>query len=508
MNQRKAGTVLSYVHILVTNTISLIYTPYMLRMMGQSEYGLYGSASSLIGYLSVLSFGLAGAYVRYNAMARARGDREEEKRINGMFLVIYSALALLVLVGGVCISALSGELVKRTFSNEEMFKLRVLVLILTLNMMLTFICNVFMMALQAYEKFFFIRIVLLLAGIIQPIINVAVLRSGGRSIAITVTSLCISSLTYLAMFIYARKAIRFEVSLKGFKKNEFRELFVFSSYLFLNSITNQLTFSSDNVILSAVKGTSAVAIYSVGSSFKEYFQNFSSSISSVFAPEINRIVVEGRDFEKVDALFRRVGRIQFYVVSLILIGYCSIGHSFIRLWAGTDYGDGFYIGLLLMIAVFVPAFQNVGIQIQQAMNLHKARSIIYFVIALINVILTIPFSLWWNGIGAALATTICMFAGTVLFMNWYYAKRIHLDIAGFWKSICSILPGFLIPILLGVLINRFWTLDSYWDILLSALLIALIYMVSIWFLSMNDYERGLVSSPFKKIAGRLKRRKT
>ena len=38
MNQRKIGTILSYVQIIVSNTISLIYTPYMLRMMGQSEY--------------------------------------------------------------------------------------------------------------------------------------------------------------------------------------------------------------------------------------------------------------------------------------------------------------------------------------------------------------------------------------------------------------------------------------------------------------------------------------
>ena len=85
MNQRKAGTLLSYAYIIITNTISLFYTPYMLRMMGQSEYGLYGTASSFISYLSVLSFGIGGAYIRFNAKARATGDREEERRLNGMF---------------------------------------------------------------------------------------------------------------------------------------------------------------------------------------------------------------------------------------------------------------------------------------------------------------------------------------------------------------------------------------------------------------------------------------
>lgn len=50
MNQRKAGTLLSYAYIIITNTISLFCTPFMLRMMGQSEYGLYGTAAYAIDF--------------------------------------------------------------------------------------------------------------------------------------------------------------------------------------------------------------------------------------------------------------------------------------------------------------------------------------------------------------------------------------------------------------------------------------------------------------------------
>lgn len=79
MNQRKAGTLLTYIYIFLSNTISLIYTPYVLRVMGQSEYGLFGTASSFISYLSILSFGIGGAYIRFNTQYRAVDDREGEK---------------------------------------------------------------------------------------------------------------------------------------------------------------------------------------------------------------------------------------------------------------------------------------------------------------------------------------------------------------------------------------------------------------------------------------------
>lgn len=499
MNQRKMGTLLSYAYIIITNTISLFYTPYMLRMMGQSEYGLYGTASSFISYLSVLNFGIGGAYIRFNARARATGDKNEERRLNGMFLSVFAVLSLLVLIIGLIFIALAGQLVKGTFTPQELFKLRFIMLILILNMMLSFVCNVFMMALQAHEQFGFIRIVLLIAGVIQPVVNVVALSFGGRSITITFISFVTSILSYIVMFIYARKVIRFEVLFSGFEKNVLREIFVFSGFLFLNSITDQITFSTDNVVLSSVKGTVAVAIYNVGSSFKIYFQSFSTSISSVFAPQVNLLVAQKQSMQKLDEIFIRVGRIQFYVISLVLIGYCTIGHDFVCLWAGIDYNDSFYIGLLLMIAVAVPSFQNVGLEIQKAMNKHKARSIAYLLIALFNVILTIPMSIKWSGIGAAVATTICMFIGYTAFMNYYNYKYMKMNIPAFWKSIFSILPGYIPTIIVCILIYCFWNINSFQEVLLAALIISIVFFLSIWRFSMNDYERELIRKPVRRI---------
>ena len=269
--------------------------------------------------------------------------------------------------------------------------------------------------------------------------------------------------------------------------------------MFLNSVTDQITFSTDNIVLSATKGTTVVAVYNVGSSFKGYFQNFSTSISSVFAPQVNQLVAQNRPMKELDEIFIRIGRIQFYVVSLVLIGYCSIGHSFICLWAGEDYSDSFYIGLLLMLAVMVPSFQNVGLEIQKAKNMHKARSVVYFLIALFNVCLTIPMSVQWNGIGAAAATTICMFVGYTGFMNFYNYKYLNMDIPTFWRAIFSILPGYIPAVIVSVLVHCFWKIDSYLDVLFAAIVISIIFLMSTWKWSMNAYERELISKPFQKV---------
>ena len=83
INQLKAGAFLSYVLLGVNTIIGLLYTPYLLRMLGKSEYGLYSLAASVIAYLTVLDLGFGNAIVRYTAKFRAEGKKEEQYEMFG-----------------------------------------------------------------------------------------------------------------------------------------------------------------------------------------------------------------------------------------------------------------------------------------------------------------------------------------------------------------------------------------------------------------------------------------
>lgn len=64
-SQLKIGIVLNYVNMILGNLIPIFYTPIMLTLLGQSEYGLYKLASSVTSYLSLISMGLGSAITRY-----------------------------------------------------------------------------------------------------------------------------------------------------------------------------------------------------------------------------------------------------------------------------------------------------------------------------------------------------------------------------------------------------------------------------------------------------------
>ena len=65
--QLKAGVRLSYLTLALSNIIALVYTPFMLRLMGQSEYGLYSLVESVVAYLTILDFGFGNEIIRYTS---------------------------------------------------------------------------------------------------------------------------------------------------------------------------------------------------------------------------------------------------------------------------------------------------------------------------------------------------------------------------------------------------------------------------------------------------------
>ena len=100
MNQKKVGVLLSYGQIAITMLSNLLYTPIMLRMLGQSEYGVYSLSSSVIGYFALLYTGMSSTYLRYYSSYRAKGNEDSIASLNGLFLVLFSGMGLFALVLG------------------------------------------------------------------------------------------------------------------------------------------------------------------------------------------------------------------------------------------------------------------------------------------------------------------------------------------------------------------------------------------------------------------------
>lgn len=504
INQVKVGVVLSYLQMGLHIVIGLIYTPIMLRLLGQSEYGLYNTVSSTISTMGLFSLGLGGAYIRYFSMYQNDDNREEIARLNGSFLLIYGIIGCVVIFCGGYLTVHLDMVFNNGLSAMEYGKARILMLLLTFNMAVGFPMSVFSSIISAHEKFIFQKTLSTIQTVISPIITIPLLLLGYGSVGLVVVSVGINIFSWLTQINYCVRRLRIKIQFRGLQYNFFKSLFSFSIYIALNMIVDQINWNIDKILLGRFKGTVAVAVYSVGFSLYSYYQLFSTSVSNVFAPRIHKIVNETRDSISMQRfhlteLFIKVGRIQFEILGLIASGVVFFGKDFIvNIWAGKEYVDAYYVALLLMIPATIALVQNLGIEIQRAQNRHQYRSIIYAGMAVINLVLSIYLCQKYGAIGSAIGTAISLIVANGIVMNVFYHFMCNINIIAFWREIVGVSKGMIIPFTVGILLHQTEYKNTYF-FMGKIVMYSIVYVISMFCIGMNCTERGYFTKLIRSV---------
>lgn len=504
MNQLKAGALLNYVIIILNIFVGLLYTPYMLRMLGQSEYGLYALVSSVIAYLTVLDLGLGNAIVRYTAKYRAEGKVKEQYEMFGLFLVLYTIIGIVAVILGSILYFNVDRLFGDTMSAMELDRARIMMLILVFNLAFTFPMSIFSSIVLAYERFAFPKILNIIQIFSSTLIMVLLLSYGYKAIAMVIVQTVFNVLNLVIQYIYCIRKLKIRINFSRFEIGFLKEVFIYSLWIFLDVIMNKIYWSTGQFILGAYVGTIAISVFAVAIQLEGMYMMFSSAISSVFLPKVTAMVTKNDDKKEISSLFIRTGRLQNVMMSFILFGFIVFGKSFIVLWAGPEYGDAYIIALLFFIALYFPLIQNLGITILQARNQMKFRGILLVVMSIISLIFQIIFAKQWGGVGCAVAISAALIIGQGFVMNIYYRNNQSIDIARFWKEIIKM---DIVPIVITVLFIALGFANSYdtWkELIIGMLAFSLLYIPLFYLVSLNADERDLVKTPLRRILPWLK----
>lgn len=503
LSQLKAGAVLSYLRIAISMIIALIYTPIMIRILGQSEFGLYSLIGSLAAYFSVMDMGLGNAMVRYTARNRVKGDNNRANKLNGMFLTFYSFVGVITIIVGVIVYQNINIIFENSLSQTELKSAKIMVLVLIVNFSLSFPLSIFNSLLKAYEKFMVEQIISIARIVLSPLIILPIiyLGHGAVSMVIITTIVNIGCLVYSA--IYCLKRLNIKITFGKMEKGLVREILGYSFFVFIAVIVDQIYWQTDQIILGAVSGTLSVAVYAIAIQFIKLYMQFSTSISGLFLPKATMMVANDASNEDLTKLMIRYGRVQYLIITLILSGFILFGKTFIEYWAGLNYTNAYYIVLIIMIPLTIPLVQNFGISILYARNLQAFRSGVLIAIAVLNIIVSIPVAKVYGAIGVAYITAITLILGNIIIMNIYYHKKIGLNMLKFWNNIIKITVPIIITLLIGLFINYIIPNNTIPYFVVKVVSYTIIHSTLLYFIVFNQYEKNLITSTFKRVIDRL-----
>lgn len=501
-NRIKNGVISTYAAYFVQFIIAMIFTPTLVKTLGQSNYGVYQIAISVVAYITILNFGIPHAYIRFFAVEKSKGSKNKTKQLNAMYLLVMSLIAVVVFIVGTVVAFLAEKTLDASLTVEELVLCKNAIILLSANAAITIFSSSFETYFLAHERFSLNKIVNCIQYVVTSIVSLVALKLGCGLYTVIAITIVVTGMKLIFTMSYSIKKLEMKVSLKEYDTELLKEMLIYSSFLFVNLIADQMNWSIDRLLLGAMVGSESAAVYGVSNQIQTMYMQLMIAISAVFITKINNMVAEKASDTELSELFINVGKLQFILAGLINIGFIFFGKQFILLWAGKEYGNSYWICLILMISSTVLYIQNIGTEIQRAENLHKQRAVLYIGMCFLNLILSVALIKKYNEIGAALGTAVSVVVGDGIIMNVYYKKKMRIDIFRFWKEMLKISISFIPSILFGFVIFNIISTKSFFECMPYVAIMVVIYGISVFAFLLNKEQKIIF---VKKLQSFIKR---
>ena len=509
MMSRRKGVILSYFYMIFEIISTLFLTPFIIRSLGQAEYGVFKLVCVINTYLLLLDLGVGNSIIRFIAKYRVEKNKEKERQFLGVATIFYLVVAIIALCVGIIMAFNFPSLFAKGLSPEEARLGQKLLIIAIVESSVVLGTAAYNNILIAYEKYEISRGASIIQIIARIILTFIVLLLGLGSIGILSVNLLMTFICRSFYVFYVRKIIQLKPKFKGINFSFLKEIITYSSLILLQMIATQINASVDQILIGSLVESSAIilAIYGIGTQISQYFQTVGSASTGVLMPGVVAFVEQDPDSNALTAEMVRISRLIFIILSFVWCGFLVYGKEFVVLWAGKEYETSYYIALILMSAQLFILSESVGTQILWAMNKHMEQSFLKLFIVLLNIVLTVYLIKWNPLFGATIGTFISLMLGDVCVMNLIFKRKLNIRIFCYYKQLLKgILPCMIITILINFGISYFMP-KSWGYFVLKIIILVITFSCLLLSFGMTQYEKQLSFSIISKIFHRRKSEK-
>ena len=477
----KIGAILGYVGFAINILYGLFFTPWILEVVGDSSYGVYTVAMSVIN-LFLLDFGLSTTTNAYLAKYRATHDEASANRYCGVVLKTYLILdAILAAVFLTLFFTL--EFIYQGLSPEEVTSLKGVFLIVALFSLVSFPSTIFKGVLESHEEFAFLKAVTIGEKLLTTALSAGALLLGFGIYGVVGSHAICGTVSVILHIVFARKKTPIRLNFKEKMDWAFlKPIFSFSIFSFLVSIGSRFVFTISPTVLGIVSNSAEAGMFGVASQIEGYIYTFGAILSGFFIPSIARInELGGESPAKLQELAVKIGKIQLFFIGLILVGFASCGEEFVTLWLRkTDYDRETIYYLILLVSayqlLFVPEsiFWTAMLTKKEGV---KALAVFSLTRAAVNVIVGFVLSYFFGALGMCLSICAVRLLG-VIAENLLYKRVLKISpLPFFGKVFPKALPALLVSLGAGLALHFFLPLDTLPRFLVIGFTVVILYVL-------------------------------
>jgi O-antigen/teichoic acid export membrane protein len=485
------NTVTNYLTVIVRSLQGILVTRWMIAYLGTDNYGLWALLWAFFAYALLLDFGFGLTAMKYTSSGLYRQDIRKYNSIISAVFSFHALGGLLIASGGVLAAIWAGELFNIS-DPQRIAYCRLCLLLFAGGAAVAFPSGVFPEILIGLQKLYLRNYVTSITKLVELCATFVILVLGGQVIPLIILSIILwlgANLSMAALIVRQIKGFRLYLKIDP---KDFREIFSFSGFIYLNAVSTLLMEKSSYMVISILSGLPSVGLYQAAGRLGDYCMLGCSQYQENVRPTTASLYAHGEFGALKKFILQSMRYNCYFALFFILPAFLYAEEALAVLFKISD-PEVIYFSRLFLILAFVKV---TGRQVMHSylimVNKHKfvglsaiGEALVFLVL---SVILFRPFGIQgilWSGIGLRLGVSFLLLAPTAL-------GALHLSPFKWgWQVLILPLLAAAPCALLGLAFRYYFAsaLGSFLTVALGAALTSGVFAVLVFFLLFSRYER-------------------
>jgi O-antigen/teichoic acid export membrane protein len=492
-----------YVAILTETVVGLVMLPFNLAHLGPTEYGLWVLLGSITVHFSVLDLGYAGALVKFMAQYRAHRNAQALNEIASTLFFVFAGIGLLAYAAAAGVAFNLDHLFKITPAQAETGKW--ILLIIAVHVSLNFPFSVYGGVISGFQRYDANNMVAIVTSIAVAAVNAAVLLAGHGLVALVAATTCVRVVAY---FVYRMNAYRIFPDLRIrpslFRRGRLREVTGFSVYSSIIDWANKLNYQLDEVVIGAVMGPAAVAVWAPAERIISGTQRLTNQLNGVLFP-----VIVDSDASQQKARLQQIllqgTRLSLAMVVPIAAALILLADPLIHAWLrdrATAMAGAIPIIQILAVAVAIRVGNATGTTLLKGAGKHRMLAFVNLGTGVANVVLSLALIRRFGLVGVAVGTLIPIALSALFIVYPAACRRVGLPLGRALAH--SVFPALWPAIVVGLAlaVTRLISSGTLLAVVLQAIGGGVLYLGLFFAVAIGREDRELYADKVMELLGR------
>ncbi|HAV51030.1 MAG TPA: hypothetical protein DCX75_13445, partial [Brevundimonas sp.] len=184
MSRRLNAAMLSYTQVAVRIVTTLVFTPILVRALGQEGYGLFSIVGALAAYFYMIDFGMNDGVMRF--FVRHETAPDERRRFLKQMLGFYAGLGVLIVGATFAIHGVAPAVFGASLTGPQLALLRDMIIAVGAGAAVMVAFNPLGALLSAMERFVFLRLLEIFTALSSTLLTVILLWQGYGALMVVI----------------------------------------------------------------------------------------------------------------------------------------------------------------------------------------------------------------------------------------------------------------------------------------------------------------------------------